>query len=120
MSIKIILLDHKIRTCCPTEDTTCSDEEEERNVDVRKEKKYLVFESCLLQLLKWCCNCGRKVKLNTYVRGTLSTVKGTCTEGHVPNWQSQPLFRDFGAGNLLLSAAILFCGLTFIRVAKMA
>ena len=48
------------------------------------------------------------------------TVKGTCTEGHVLNWQSQPLVKDMGAGNLLLSAAILFCGLTFTRVANMA
>ena len=114
-------------TYCPTEDTTCSDEEEERNADIRNEKKYLVFESCLLQLLKRCCNCGREVELNTYVRGTLLTVrgtlltvKGTCTEGHVLNWQSQPLVKDVGAGNLLLSAAILFCGLTFTRVANMA
>ena len=107
-------------TYCPTEDTTCSDEEEERNADIRNEKKYLVFESCLLQLLKRCCNCGQEVELNTYVRGTLLTVKGTCTEGHVLNWQSQPLVKDMGAGNLLLSAAILFCGLTFTRVADMA
>ena len=107
-------------TYCPTEDTTCSDEEEERNADIRNEKKYLVFEYCLLQLLKRCCNCGQEVELNTYVRGTLLTVKGTCTEGHVLNWQSQPLVKDMGAGNLLLSAAILFCGLTFTRVADMA
>ena len=60
-------------TYCPTEDTTCSDEEEERNADIRNEKKYLVFESCLLQLLKRCCNCGQEVELNTYVRGTLLT-----------------------------------------------
>ena len=75
-----IISNHFIRsqdTYYLTEDTTCSDEEEERNADVRNKKKYLVFESCLLQLLKWCCNCGR---------GTLLTVKGTCTEGHVLNW----------------------------------
>ena len=77
-----------------------------------------MFEFCLLQLLKWCRNCGQEVELNTYVRGTLLTVKGTCTEGYVLNWQSQPL--DMGAGNLLLSTAILFCGLTFTRVANMA
>ena len=107
-------------TYCPTEDTTCSDEEEERSADIRNGKKYLVFESCLLQLLKRCCNYGREVELNTYVRGTLLTVKGTCTEGHVLNWQSLPLVKDMGAGNLLLSAVILFSGLTFTRVTNMA
>ena len=71
-------------------------------------------------MLKRCCNYGQEVELNAYVRGTLLTVKGTCTEGHVLNWQSQPLVRDMGAGNLLLSAAILFCGLTFTRAANSA
>lgn len=52
---------------------TCGDGEEERNAaDIRKENKYLVFESCLLQLLKWCCNCGQEVELN--IKGTLLTV----------------------------------------------
>ena len=58
------------------------------------EKKYLVFESYLLQLLKQCCNCGRQVELNTYVRGSLLNVKGTCTARDVLNWQYQQLVRD--------------------------
>ena len=47
-------------------------------------------------------------------------VNGTCPDGHVLNWQSQPLIRDMGAGNLLVAAAILFCGLTFTGISNLA
>ena len=40
--------------------------------------------------------------------------------GHVLSWQSQPLIRGVGAGNLLVAAAILFCGLTFTGISNLA
>ena len=58
-----------------------------------------VFESCLFKLLKQCRSCGQEVELNTSARGTLLVVNGTCPDGHVLTWQSQPLIRDVGAGN---------------------
>ena len=60
------------------------------------------------------------VELNTSIRGTLLVVTGTCPDGHVLNWQSQPLVRDMGAGNLMVAAAILFCGLTFTGISNLA
>ena len=107
----------------PTVDTTEEEEEEEEKEQeeaVRKEKKFIVFESCLLKLLQRCCSCGQEVELNTSVKGTLLMVNGTCPDGHVLNWQSQPLIRDMGAGNLLVAAAILFCGLTFTGISNLA
>ena len=47
-------------------------------------------------------------------------VNGTCPDGHVLSWQSQPLIRDVGAGNLLVAAAILFCGLAFTGISNLA
>ena len=47
-------------------------------------------------------------------------VNGTCPDGHVLHWQSQPLLKGMAAGNLLLSTAILFCGLTFTSIANLA
>ena len=38
----------------------------------------------------------------------------------VLSWQSQPLIRDVGSGNLLVAAAILFCGLTFTGISNLA
>ena len=51
---------------------------------------------------------------------TLLLVNGTCPDGHVLSWQSQPLIRDVGAGYLLVAAAILFCGLTFTGISNLA
>ena len=104
----------------PTDDTTQTEEEEETEGALRKEKKFIVFESCLLKLLEQCRSCGQEVELNTSVRGTLLVVHGTCPDGHVLNWQSQPLVRDMGAGNLMVAAAILFCGLTFTGISNLA
>ena len=47
-------------------------------------------------------------------------VHGTCPDGDVLNWQSQPVVRNMGAGNLMVAAAILFCGLTFTGISNLA
>ena len=52
--------------------------------------------------------------------GTLLVVNGICPDGHVLHWQSHPMVRGMAAGNLLLSAAILLCGLTFTGIANLA
>ena len=84
----------------PTDNTTAEDEEElSKEEAIWKENKFLVFESCLFKLLKQCRSCGQEVELNTSARGTLLVVNGTCPDGHVLTWQSQPLIRDVGAGN---------------------
>ena len=87
---------------------------------IAKERKYIVFESQLMQLFQRCHSCGLEVKLETSVRGTLLVVNGICPDGHVLHWQSQPMVRGMAAGNLLLSAAILLCGLTFTSIANLA
>ena len=47
-------------------------------------------------------------------------VSGTFLVGHVLKRQSQPMIKGTAAGNLLLFAAILLCGLTFIGIANLA
>ena len=79
-----------------------------------------MFDSCLFKLLKQCCSCGQEVELNKFVRDTLLIVNGTCPDGHVLSWQSQPLIRDVGAENLLVAIAILFCGLIFTGISNLA
>ena len=46
-------------------------------------------------------------------------VNGICSDGHVLQWQLQPMVRGMAAGNLLLSAAILLCGLTCTGIANL-
>ena len=65
-------------------------------------------------------SCGQEIKLEISVIGTLLVVNGICPDGHVLHWQSQPMVRVMAAGNLLLSAAILLCGLTFTGIANLA
>ena len=45
---------------------------------------------------------------------------GVCPDGHILHWQSRPMVRGMAAGNLLLPAAILLCGLTFTSTANLA
>ena len=70
--------------------------------DGEKDRKFIVFESQLMALFYRCHSCGLEVKLETSVVGTLLVVSGTCPDGHVLHWQSQPMVRGIAAGNLLL------------------
>ena len=47
-------------------------------------------------------------------------VNSVCPDGHTLHWQSQPMVRGMAAGNLLMPAAILLCGLTFTSIASLA
>ena len=97
------------------------EEEEDVKVDDGiKDRKFIVFESQLMTLFHRCHSCGLEVQLETSTVGTLLVVNGICPDGHVLHWQSQPMVRGMAAGNLLLSAAILLCGLTFTGITNLA
>ena len=98
---------------------TCEAELRERP-GIAEERKFIVFESQLMVLFKQCHICGLDMELETSIRGTLLAVTCTCPDGHVLDWQSQPTVKGMAAGNLLLSTAILLCGLTFTGVANSA
>ena len=53
-----------------------------------KERKFIVFESQLMLLIKQCRVCGLDMVLKTSIQGTLLVVSRTCPDGHVLNWQS--------------------------------
>ena len=56
--------------------------------------------------------------METSIVGKMLVVSGTCPDGYVLKWQSQPIIKGMAAGNLLLSAAILLYGLTFTGIAN--
>ena len=73
------------------------------------ETKFIVFESCLAELLKHCPCCGAVVtESSSSTSGSLLKVKLSCHNGHATQWNSQPLVNKTPAGNLLLASAILF------------
>ena len=65
-------------------------------------------------------SCSQKIKLEISVIGTLLVINGICPDGHVLHWQLQPMVSVMAAANLLLSAAIVLCGLTFTGIANLA
>ena len=76
-----------------------------------QETKYIVFESCLLSLFSSCPSCNQRIDPIVHTSGTFLCVTQVCEncEYH-RKWESQPLIKKVPAGNLLLSAAILFAG----------
>ncbi|XP_069827812.1 uncharacterized protein [Dendropsophus ebraccatus] len=90
--------------------------------DPVKDRKFIVFESCLDKLiLSMPCRgeqgCDRPlVKIWKEINGTFITVHVSCGNHNYKLWDSQPQTGGIPAGNLLLSSAILFSGLTYVKV----
>jgi hypothetical protein len=81
--------------------------------DILTERKFVVFESCLLQLFLICHACfsvGCSAAVSAVI-GTMVIIRQKCDLcGETTSWNSQPYIRAIPAGNLLLSPAILFAG----------
>lgn len=92
----------------------------EGHVNEAKEPKYIVFESCLDQLLKQCVICGSSTCVEKKVLGTCLVCTIKCVScGNSADWRSQPMSGNLPMGNLLLSAGIMFSGgsaAKFLRV----
>jgi len=92
------------------EDDNPSADEWESDIPSSSSRKFLVFEEQLMQLFEVCRKCAQPAACHiTSVTGTLIQVKQDCP--HCKNswtWDSQPFVRDVPAGNLNMSAAILF------------
>ncbi len=88
---------------------------------VISDRKFLIFENCLKQLLRFCFKCGAVVEhTESIVRGSMLGVKLSCMNGCELIWHSQPLIRKMPAGNLLVAGAILFTGGQFTKLADFA
>ena len=74
------------------------------------ERKFIVFEKCLDNLLSSCNVCGRLCKTEKRVIGTFLSVTRRCQCGETLQWSSQPMSGTLPVGNLVVSGAILFSG----------
>ena len=87
-----------------------------------KEKKYLVFQSNLLQLFQDCreidCFCIYKHKQLRLV-GTMVVIDVKCVNGHEYTWYSQPCHNALPWGNLCAGASLLFSGSSFRKVSNL-
>ncbi|XP_075071112.1 uncharacterized protein LOC142160086 [Mixophyes fleayi] len=96
-------------------------------IDMAKERKFIVFGSCLDELFyRLACQFGDGcrapiVQLEKHINGTFLSVIGLCHNGHRFHlWNSQPFLKHIAAGNLLFASAILFSGSSFSKVQEMS
>ncbi|XP_049521742.1 uncharacterized protein LOC125944725 [Dermacentor silvarum] len=83
-------------------------------------KKYIVFESCLMELLKRCRVCGAsESRVDIAATGTMISATIKCAKNHETKWSSQPMAKGKALGNLLLCCAILFTGSSPTKVIRL-
>ncbi|XP_075554942.1 uncharacterized protein LOC142587666 isoform X1 [Dermacentor variabilis] len=80
-------------------------------VPLYEERKFIVFESSLDELLSVCPLCSHPCRaIDKTVKGILLQVTRMCINHHVSTWATQPIINWKAAGSLLLSAAVFFSG----------
>ena len=74
-----------------------------------------------MELFKQCTSCYNEcIGEVAYQKGTFVAVKQLCSHcGQQRVWTNQPHIKDTPAGNILLSAAILFSGATPGKILRM-
>ena len=77
-----------------------------------KQPTYLVFESALMLLFSNCFICKSNfVTVEKLMVGSLLRIKQVCSQcSNIFEWCSQPYIGKVPAGNILISAAILYTG----------
>ena len=108
---------------CDTE-MESMDEQDDNQESMLREKKYIVFQSNLEQLMKFCSQCGApiisKAQSHKY-EGSIVTYHIKCLSGHDYMWQSQPCVRaKQPAGNVMIAGSIFVTGNSFTKVESFA
>ena len=88
--------------------------------DTYKERVFLVYDQQLKELLRFCPKCGSLIisenTIEVQNEGSQLSLKLTCFNNCEYQWQSQPPLSSVkGAGNLLITAGIFFCGIPFSK-----
>lgn len=91
-----------------------------------REKKYIVFDSCLDKLFRMLtCQASGKcsapiTQASKKCIGSAVSVYGKCANGHSSHlWDSQPKIGKRPIGNIQISAAILCSGSHFLKVRQL-
>ena len=81
-----------------------------------KERKFIIFESKLLELFQFCPSCSAHALFDVKrILGSMIKVEQTCGScGFNRIWESQPMIGSVPAGNLIFSAALLLTGKIYI------
>ena len=108
-------------TYVPDTDGAIPDGDSSMPTSLSDENKFIVFWCCLQPLLRYCltCNAPANIVKSTF-KGTMLIINMLCTNCHETVWHSQPKVNGMAAGNLIISAGILFSGNTFQRIKELA
>lgn len=86
---------------------------------VQNISKYIVYETCIMELFEVCPVCQRSCHVRSQKLGTFLRVEQLCHHCHFSRkWDSQPIMGSTPAGNLHLSAAVYLCGASFFTIEK--
>ena len=90
------------------------------DISPESERKFIVFESCLVALLSVCVICSLPCKVVLqYAKGSFAVIQQLCSKGHSRTWATQPMHGTLPQGNLQLAAGILFSGSSPVKVINM-
>jgi solute carrier family 8 (sodium/calcium exchanger) len=81
-----------------------------------KERKYIVFQSCLLSLFSVCMICFGKCTNTIKTMGAYIQVTSVCHYGHLRDWSSGPVHEKMPVANLCISAGLLFSGCSPVKL----
>jgi len=107
------------------EETSSSSDEEEFSSKEISDRCFLVYESKLKELLKFCPKCGSpidKSQIHEHQNtGSQLILQLLCISGCSFKWKSQPIVGALhGLGNLFLTACITFTGIPFNKFDRFA
>ncbi|CAN8003221.1 unnamed protein product, partial [Ixodes pacificus] len=101
----LMMMDAQQNTAC---DSALSQYESSKSIDYVSERKFIVFESCLDELLANCPECTALCRITEKIKGTCLRVHRMRDNGHQHTWTSQPSVNRRALGDVLLAAATLF------------
>jgi hypothetical protein len=117
----------------PSSDIDNDDEQSASNAANRKspvtsissecmtESKYIVYKAMLMSLFTVCLMCKNATQgVVKFIVGSMVAIEQSCSSCHFHRlWRSQPYIGSFPAGNIQMSAAILFSGSSPRKVFRM-
>jgi len=104
------------------DDESSSDEEEPQEEKCEcqpSESAFIVYWSCLFDLLQRCLICSAPAFIKKVLtNGSALCCYLSCENDHQCVWRSQPHVKRYYIGNLKLSASVLFSSNTYRKLSK--
>ncbi|XP_056607720.1 uncharacterized protein LOC130425527 isoform X2 [Triplophysa dalaica] len=89
------------------------------SIPVQNIRKYIVYETCIMELFESCPVCQGRCDVRSQTHGTFLRVDQVCQHCNFSRkWNSQPIMGSTPAGNIHLSCAVYLCGASYITVEK--